>query len=165
MRRDTVTSSAGDAVASNSAVQIPTPWPRYSDNPNIAFDGEKNSLAVKRYREDKEFLPREPEWHKETQEIGPGTDSGAGAATGAGAAAGPPPGQGYGAWRGGRAVRAIEAERATAGGIIEPGRGGCGAGTRLLSAKKIDQRRNQVARRRAASDRRSRSLGATHFSA
>jgi hypothetical protein len=97
VRRDTVTSSAGDAVASNSAVQIPTPWPRNSNNPNIPFDGEKSSLAVKRYREDKEFLPRELEWHKETQEIGPGTDSGAGVATGAGAAAGPPPGQGYGA--------------------------------------------------------------------
>ena len=43
-REDTVTLSAGDAVASNAAVQIPTPWPRYSNDTTIAMDGEK-SLA------------------------------------------------------------------------------------------------------------------------
>ena len=50
-RKDTLTFSAGDAVASNSAVQIPDPWPRYSRDTNIAFDGEKIRRAVKRYRE------------------------------------------------------------------------------------------------------------------
>jgi hypothetical protein len=50
-RKDTVTWSAGDAVASNSAVQVPTPWPRNSNNPNIAFDGEKIGSAVAHYRD------------------------------------------------------------------------------------------------------------------
>jgi hypothetical protein len=98
VRRDAVTSSAGDAVASNSAVQIPTPWPRGSNNPNIAFDGEKMGNAVKSYRADMEFL-REQEIDKAN--IGRGAPMGAGAAAGpppaAGAVAGPPPGQGYGA--------------------------------------------------------------------
>jgi type IV pilus biogenesis protein CpaD/CtpE len=49
-REDTVTSSAGDAVASNAAVQIPTPWPRYSNDTTIAMDGERIARAVDRYR-------------------------------------------------------------------------------------------------------------------
>jgi hypothetical protein len=88
VRRDAVTSSAGDAVVSSSAVQIPNPWPRGSNNPNIVFDGEKIGGAVKAYREDKEFL-REQEIDK--------ANIGRSSPTGAGAAAGPPPGQGYGA--------------------------------------------------------------------
>jgi hypothetical protein len=79
---------AGDAVVSSSAVQIPNPWPRGSNNPNIVFDGEKIGGAVKAYREDKEFL-REQEIDK--------ANIGRSSPTGAGAAAGPPPGQGYGA--------------------------------------------------------------------
>jgi type IV pilus biogenesis protein CpaD/CtpE len=50
-REDTLTSSAGDAVASNAAVQIPTPWPRYSNDTTIAMDGERIARAVARYRE------------------------------------------------------------------------------------------------------------------
>jgi type IV pilus biogenesis protein CpaD/CtpE len=49
-RKDTVFLSSGDAVASNSAVQIPTPWPRYSNNTTIAMDGERIARAVARYR-------------------------------------------------------------------------------------------------------------------
>jgi hypothetical protein len=50
-RKDTITLSAGDAVASSSAVQIPTPWPRYSNDTTIAMDGERIARAVARYRE------------------------------------------------------------------------------------------------------------------
>jgi hypothetical protein len=50
-REDTVTLSAGDAVASNAALQIPTPWPRYSNDTTIAMDGERIARAVARYRE------------------------------------------------------------------------------------------------------------------
>ena len=50
-REDTVVLSAGDAVASNAAVQIPTPWPRYSNETTIAMDGERIARAVARYRE------------------------------------------------------------------------------------------------------------------
>jgi len=85
VRRDAVTSSAGDSVASNSAVQIPTSWPRGSHDTNIVFDGEKMSNAVKSYREDMEFLRNQPNQVIDTPNIGRG------------APAGPPPGQGYGA--------------------------------------------------------------------
>ncbi|MGH8323300.1 MAG: hypothetical protein ACRETD_05815, partial [Steroidobacteraceae bacterium] len=94
VRRDAVTSSAGDSVAANSAVQIPTPWPRGSNNPNIAFDGEKMAGAIKSYKADMEFQ----RWDLDKANIGRGSAAGAGAAagpgTGAGAAPGPPPGQG-----------------------------------------------------------------------
>lgn len=84
VRQDAVTFSAGDAVASNSAVQIPTPWPRGSHNTNIVFDGEKMGNAVKSYREDMEFMRNQDIDKTNIGRIPP---------TGAGA----PPGQGYGA--------------------------------------------------------------------
>jgi len=56
VRRDTVTSSSGDSIAANSAIQIPDPWPPGSGNPNIAFDAEKTGGAIERFKEDKEFL-------------------------------------------------------------------------------------------------------------
>ena len=87
VRRDAVTTGAGDAVAWNSAVQIPDPWPRGSNNPNIAFDGEKIAGAIKSYKEDKEFLREQPNQPIDTPNIGRGAA--------AGAAAGPPPGQRY----------------------------------------------------------------------
>jgi len=97
-RADTITLSAGDAVASNAALQIPTPWPRYSNDTTIAMDGERIARAVARYREgEKQPLATVPETliygstfgaaNAASQEPG---------AAGAGAA-GPPPGQGYGA--------------------------------------------------------------------
>jgi type IV pilus biogenesis protein CpaD/CtpE len=61
-REDTVTSSAGNAVASNAAVQIPTPWPRYSNDTTIAMDGERIARAVARYRQgEKQPLATVPE--------------------------------------------------------------------------------------------------------
>ncbi len=61
-REDTVTLSAGDAVASNAAVQVPTPWPRYSNDTTIAMDGERIARAVARYREgEKQPLATTPE--------------------------------------------------------------------------------------------------------
>ncbi|MGH6836979.1 MAG: hypothetical protein ACREC9_15915, partial [Methylocella sp.] len=73
VRRDTITSGAGDAVATNSAVQIPTPWPRGSNNPNIAFDGEKIAGAVRSYKEDMEFQ----RWELDKANIGRGSPAGA----------------------------------------------------------------------------------------
>jgi hypothetical protein len=61
-REDTITFSAGDAVASNAAVQIPTPWPRYSNDTTIAMDGERLARAVDRYRKgEKQPLATVPE--------------------------------------------------------------------------------------------------------
>jgi hypothetical protein len=91
-RVDTVTLSAGDAVASNAAVQIPTPWPRYSNDTRIAMDGERIARAVARYRVgEKQPIATVPDDRIY------GSTFGAANATSqeSGAAAGPPPGQGY----------------------------------------------------------------------
>ncbi|MGH6853643.1 MAG: hypothetical protein ACREDJ_10715, partial [Methylocella sp.] len=96
VRHDAVTSSAGDAVASNSAVQIPDPWPRGSNNPNIAFDGAKIAGAVNAYRTDTEFLrDGEKNQDKDKANIGraPGGGGGGGGFGGiGGGGGGPPPG-------------------------------------------------------------------------
>ncbi len=93
-REDTVTLSAGDAVASNAAVQIPTPWPRYSNDTTIAMDGERIARAVARYREgEKQPVATVPDTPLYGSTFGNANAS----SQGAGAAAGPPPGQGYGA--------------------------------------------------------------------
>jgi hypothetical protein len=56
-RRDTLVLSAGDSVAANAAEQMYDPWPPYSGNPNIAFNGQKMQTAVERYRNDKVTPP------------------------------------------------------------------------------------------------------------
>jgi type IV pilus biogenesis protein CpaD/CtpE len=93
-REDTVTSSAGDALASNAAVQIPTPWPRYSNDTTIAMDGERIARAVARYREgEKQPIATVPD----TPVYGSTFGSANASSQESGAAAAPPPGQGYGA--------------------------------------------------------------------
>jgi hypothetical protein len=49
-RKETVAFSAGDAVATNAALQVPDPWPRNVGNTNIPMDGDKARLAYDRYR-------------------------------------------------------------------------------------------------------------------
>jgi type IV pilus biogenesis protein CpaD/CtpE len=49
-RKDTITMSAGDAVAANEAAQVIDPWPRHSQNNNIPMDGVKAQRAIQQYR-------------------------------------------------------------------------------------------------------------------
>jgi hypothetical protein len=56
-RKDTITMGAGDAVASNEAIQTADPWPRYSQNNNIPMDGVKAQRAIQRYRSNGENGP------------------------------------------------------------------------------------------------------------
>lgn len=58
-RRDTVALSGGDAIAGNTITQMVDPWPPYSGNKNIAFNGEKMEDAVKRYRTGKVVPPED----------------------------------------------------------------------------------------------------------
>ena len=46
-RRETVSSGAADAVASNSAVQTVDPWPPNVANQNIAMNGDRAVLAAR----------------------------------------------------------------------------------------------------------------------
>ena len=56
-RRETISLGAEDAVASNMAEQMVDPWPRYSNNNNLAFNGERMQRAVECYRKDKITQP------------------------------------------------------------------------------------------------------------
>jgi hypothetical protein len=49
-RIDTVNFSSGDSLATNAALMVPTPWPRYAYDTNIETDGERIRDAVDRYR-------------------------------------------------------------------------------------------------------------------
>jgi uncharacterized lipoprotein YajG len=49
-RRDTIALSAGDASEANKVAQVVDPWPPYSGNTNLAFNGQRMQSAVERYR-------------------------------------------------------------------------------------------------------------------
>jgi len=59
-RRDTIALGAGDAIAANNALQTIDPWPPYSGNNNLAFNGQRMQAAVKRYATDKVTPPVDP---------------------------------------------------------------------------------------------------------
>ncbi|MGB6467997.1 MAG: hypothetical protein WBF27_17690, partial [Xanthobacteraceae bacterium] len=69
-RRDNIALSGGDAVAGNTVGQVVDPWPPYSGNKNIAFNGEKMQQAVARYRTGKEIEPVDPENFMSTNQTG-----------------------------------------------------------------------------------------------
>lgn len=69
-RRDNIAPSGGDAVAANTVTQMVDPWPAYSGNKTIAFNGEKMQQAVARYRTGKEIQPEDPENFMSTNQTG-----------------------------------------------------------------------------------------------
>jgi hypothetical protein len=56
-RRETVSLGAENAVASNMVEEMVDPWPRYSNNNNLAFNGERMQRAVECYRKNKVTQP------------------------------------------------------------------------------------------------------------
>ena len=56
-RRETVALGADDAVAANMVEQMVDPWPPYSNNKNLAFNGDRMQRAVQCYRADKVTQP------------------------------------------------------------------------------------------------------------
>ena len=57
-RRDTITSSAGNANASNIAVHTVDPWPRHAKNPRIHLDGRRAGIAITRYQQNRSIEPK-----------------------------------------------------------------------------------------------------------
>jgi hypothetical protein len=57
-RRDSIELSAGDANASNIAMQMIDPWPAYAGNKNFAYNGQRMQAAVQRYRNNEVTPPR-----------------------------------------------------------------------------------------------------------
>jgi hypothetical protein len=56
-RRDTIALGGGDSIAANQVEQMVDPWPRYSNNKNLTFNGERMQRAVQCYRIDKVTPP------------------------------------------------------------------------------------------------------------
>jgi hypothetical protein len=56
-RRDTVSLGAGDAVATNKVAQMIDPWPRYSSNNRISYNGQLMQAAQDRYNRGKVITP------------------------------------------------------------------------------------------------------------
>lgn len=55
--RDTITLSAGDAVAHNKAIQTIDPWPIYARKAEHTTDGKRIYLGMTRYQENKSLEP------------------------------------------------------------------------------------------------------------
>jgi hypothetical protein len=71
-RREGVSLSAGDAIAANQATQVVDPWPAYSGDRNLAFNGQRMQSAVERYRTGKVTQPVDPMNLESTNEGGSG---------------------------------------------------------------------------------------------
>jgi hypothetical protein len=71
-RRETVGLSAGDAIAGNQVTQVVDPWPAYSGDRNLAFNGQRMQSAVERYRTGKVTQPVDPMNLESTNEGGSG---------------------------------------------------------------------------------------------
>jgi hypothetical protein len=72
-RRETVTLGAADHIASNMAIQMVDPWPRYVGDKNIAFNGERLQAGVQRYRRHEVIQPRAATTTSSTQPLAPTT--------------------------------------------------------------------------------------------
>jgi hypothetical protein len=59
-RRDTIALGAGDAVATDQAMQMNDPWPPASRNTAIAANGQRMQSAVERYRTNLVTQPVDP---------------------------------------------------------------------------------------------------------
>lgn len=72
-RRDTIKLGAGNAMAHNRAVHTIDPWPPHSKDTNIAIDGKRMMVGVKRYQENRSIEPEGEDTTErfEEQEGGP----------------------------------------------------------------------------------------------
>jgi len=56
--RDTISLSAGDAVAHNKAVHTIDPWPAHSRKANHTTDGQRILLSMERYQNNESLEPQ-----------------------------------------------------------------------------------------------------------
>ncbi len=75
-RRDTITSSAGNANAANIATHTINPWPPYAKNSRINLDGRRAAIAITRYQQNKSIDPKGLENTAISIQMGPGGQSG-----------------------------------------------------------------------------------------
>lgn len=92
-RRNSISLGAGDAIAANTATQTVDPWPAYSGDKNIAFNGQKMQGPVDRYRTGKVIEPADPENFMSTNQQGQTISTTVNAGSGAPAASTTTPSQ------------------------------------------------------------------------
>ena len=68
--RDTITLSAGDAVAHNKAVQTINPWPVYARNKHQTTDGKRVLLGMERYQKNESIEPQGTDTSETFQDTG-----------------------------------------------------------------------------------------------
>jgi len=76
-RRDTISLSAGDAIATNAATQTIDPWPRYSKDTAINQEGDRAGVAVERYQQNKSIPPKGISTTTISGQAGPGSQASA----------------------------------------------------------------------------------------
>lgn len=74
-RRDTISSSAGNANAANIATQTIDPWPPYVGNTHYPFDGRRAGVAITRYQQNKSIQPRGLNTTTISEQAGPGSQA------------------------------------------------------------------------------------------
>jgi hypothetical protein len=76
-RRDTISSSAGNAQASNLATQTIDPWPPYVRDTQNHLDGRRAAVGIQRYQANKSIQPRGLNTTTISEQAGPGAQSSA----------------------------------------------------------------------------------------
>jgi hypothetical protein len=74
-RSDTITLGAGNANAANIATQTIDPWPPYARDTQNHLDGNRASVAMKRYQQNKSVSPRGLGTTTISEQAGPGAQS------------------------------------------------------------------------------------------
>jgi hypothetical protein len=74
-RRDTISSSAGNANAANMAIQTIDPWPPYSRNTKSHLNGNRAGVAITRYQQNKSISPKGLSTTTISEQAGPGAQS------------------------------------------------------------------------------------------
>jgi hypothetical protein len=74
-RRDTITSSAGNANAANIATQTIDPWPAHAARTDSHLDGKRASVGITRYQQNKSIPPKGLSTTTISEQAGPGAQS------------------------------------------------------------------------------------------
>ena len=74
-RRDTISSSAGNANAANIATQTIDPWHPNAKNTQNHLDGQRARVGITRYQDNKSVQPRGLNTTTVTGQAGPGAQS------------------------------------------------------------------------------------------
>jgi hypothetical protein len=76
-RRDKISLSAGDAIATNAVTQTIDPWPLHAKDTAINQEGNRAGVAVERYQQNKSIPPKGIGTTSISSQAGPGSQASA----------------------------------------------------------------------------------------